>query len=105
MEAPFRSLDESSRTITDVRSRADGLVTQLGGITEHVAQLETQAERMQAVEANAGRLGETVDDMTQRVARLEKAQPTVTAGVAGGARPQGAHRGLQGGLPHGAGGG
>src|SRR2546425_6991745 len=83
----FRSLDESSRAITDVRSRADGLVTQLGGIAEHVAQLETQAERMQAVEANAGRLGETVDDMTQRVARLEKAQPTVTAGVQDGARP------------------
>src|SRR5437899_1243865 len=59
MEARFRSLDESSRAITDVRSRADGLVTQLGGIAEHVAQLETQAERMQAVEANASRLAET----------------------------------------------
>src|SRR5207245_6469143 len=46
MEARFRSLDESSRAITDVRSRADGLVTQLGGIAEHVAQPETQAERM-----------------------------------------------------------
>src|SRR5256886_2577152 len=66
MEAHFRSLDESSRTITDVRSRADGLVTQLGGIAEHVAQLETQAERMQAVEANAGRLGANLGRLTQR---------------------------------------
>src|SRR5207245_10228524 len=76
MEARVRSLDESSRTITDVRSRADGLVTQLGGIAEHVAQLETQAERMQAVEANAGRLGETVAGMTQRVARHRSEEHT-----------------------------
>src|SRR5437667_4374 len=67
MEARVRSLDESSRTITDVRSRADGLVTQLGGIAEHVAQLETQAERMQAVEANAGRRGERVEDLAKRL--------------------------------------
>jgi len=96
MEAHFRSLDESSRTITDVRSRADGLVTQLGGIAEHVAQLETQAERMQAVEANAGRLGETVDDMTQRVARLEKAQPTVTAVLQDVASLKGTHEAVKG---------
>src|SRR3989441_8030064 len=43
METRFRSLDESSRAITDVRSKADGLTTQLGGITESMAQLETQA--------------------------------------------------------------
>src|SRR5213083_2331369 len=96
MEARVRSLDESSRTITDVRSRADGLVTQLGGIAEHVAQLETQAERMQAVEANAGRLGETVEDMTQRVARLEKAQPTVTAVLQDVASLKGTHEAVKG---------
>src|SRR5207245_9138165 len=83
MEAHFRSLDESSRTITDVRSRADGLVTQLGGITEHVAQLETQAERMRAVAANAGRLGATVDDVTQRVARPATAHTTAPPRLAG----------------------
>src|SRR2546425_6759445 len=103
MEARFRSLDDSSRAITDVRSRADGLVTQLGGIAEHVAQLETQAERMQAVEANAGRLGETVDDMTQRVARLEKAQPTVTAVLQDVASPQGTHEAGKGALEQGQG--
>src|SRR6266571_6821417 len=96
MEARFRALDESSRAITDVRSRADGLVTQLGGIAENVAHLETQAERMQAVEANAGRLGETVDDMTQRVARLEKAQPTVTAVLQDVASLKGTHEAVKG---------
>src|SRR6266566_4785700 len=96
MEARFRALDESSRAITDVRSRADGLVTQLGGIAENVAHLETQAERMQAVEANAGRLGETVEDMTQRVARLEKAQPTVTAVLQDVASLKGTHEAVKG---------
>jgi len=33
METRFRSLEESSRTITDVRSKADGLATQLSAIT------------------------------------------------------------------------
>src|SRR5437667_384137 len=66
MEARVRSLDESSRTITDVRSRADGLVTQLGGIAEHVAQLETQAERMQAVRAEADRLSQSMAQIEAR---------------------------------------
>src|SRR6266699_948463 len=73
MEARFRSLEEASHTITDVGSKADGLATQLGGITESVTQLETQAERVRALEANASRLGETVEGVTQQVARLEKA--------------------------------
>src|SRR5439155_3037679 len=56
MEARVRSLDESSHTITDVRSKADALTTQLDGVTESMAQLETQAERVRAVETSAGRL-------------------------------------------------
>src|SRR2546428_13785787 len=60
METRFRSLDESSRAITDVRSKAHGLTTQLGGITEGMAQLQTQAERARAVGANARRLGGAV---------------------------------------------
>src|SRR6266700_4042364 len=81
METRFRSLDESSRAITDVRSKADGLATQLSGITQGMAQLETQAERVHAVEANAGRLGETVEDITRQVARLDKAKPGVDAAL------------------------
>src|SRR2546427_8864727 len=51
---------------------------------------------MQAVEANAGRLGEPVDDMTQRVARLEKAQPTVTAVLQDVASLKGTHEAVKG---------
>ncbi|HKW42538.1 MAG TPA: hypothetical protein VJN39_14915 [Gemmatimonadales bacterium] len=91
METRFRSLDESSRGITDVRSRADGLVAQLGGIVEDVARLETQAERMKAMDASTQRLGGAVDDMTQRVVRLEKAQPTIAAVLQDVASLKGTH--------------
>src|SRR5256885_2280308 len=75
METRCHTLDESTRTIGDVRSRADGLTTQLGGISESVAQLEAQTERLGAVQGDAERLTHTVEQMTQRVARLDKAQP------------------------------
>src|SRR5437899_1884855 len=72
MEGRFKHLEESSRSITDVNSKADGLTTQLEGIAENVAMLGTQAERVRAIEASTNRLGSTVDEMTQRVLQLEK---------------------------------
>src|SRR2546428_816355 len=81
METRCRTLDESTRTIGDVRSQADGLAAQLGGISETVGQLETQAERLGAVQADAQQLTGTVQHMTQRVARLAKAQPSVEAAL------------------------
>src|SRR5229473_8470856 len=96
METRFRSLEESSRTIPDVRSKADGLATQLSGIVEGMTQLEAQAERVRAVEANAGRLGETVEGLTQQVARLEKAKPAVQAALQGVASLKGTHEAVKG---------
>src|SRR6266705_2441762 len=95
METRFRTLDESSRGIADVRSRADGLATQLEGISENVGQLETQAERVRAVQANTEQLGQTVEDMTQRVARLEKAQPNVEAVLQDVASLKGTHEAVK----------
>jgi DNA repair exonuclease SbcCD ATPase subunit len=95
MEARFRTLDEASRTIADVRSRADGVAAQLNGVGETIAQLETQAERVGAVEANATRLGATVDDMTQRVAKLEKAKPVVEAVMQDVASLKGTHEAVK----------
>src|SRR6266851_294622 len=91
METRCRTLDESTRTIGDVRSQADGLATQLGGISETVGQLETQAERLGAVQADAQQLAGTVEHMTQRVARLEKAQPSVEAALRDFASLKGTH--------------
>ena len=81
MELRFKTLEESSRSISDVKMKADGLAAQLSGITESVSELETQAERIRAVEASAGRLDSTVEDMTQRVSRLEKSKPAVDAAI------------------------
>jgi len=91
METRCRTLDESTRTIGDVRSQADGLAAQLGGISETVGQLETQAERLGAVQADAQQLTGTVEHMTQRVARLEKAQPSVEAALRDFASLKGTH--------------
>lgn len=91
VETRCRSLDEATRAIGDVRSQADGLVTQLGGITESVAHLETQTEQFGTVQAEAERLGKTVAEMTQRVARLERAQPAVDAALRDFSSLKGAH--------------
>src|SRR6266516_5498417 len=96
METRFRSLEEASRSIADVRTQADGAAAQLTAVAESVTQLETQAERVRTVEASAGRLGETVEDMTQRVERLEKAQPTVTAVLQDVASLKGTHEAVKG---------
>src|SRR6266571_3398860 len=96
MEVRFRSLEESSKSIADVRSNADGLAAQLTGVAESVGQLETQAERVRVVEANAARLGESVEDMTQRVARIEKAQPVVQAVLQDVASLKGTHEAVKG---------
>jgi DNA repair exonuclease SbcCD ATPase subunit len=96
IEVRLRSLEESTRTITEVRSKADALATQLNGITEECTHLEAHAERIRAVEASAGRLGGTVEDMTQRVARLEKAQPGVAAALQDFASLKGTHEAVKG---------
>src|SRR5205809_972841 len=91
METRCRTLDESSRTIGDVRSQADGLTKQLGSLSETVAHLETQTEHLGAVQGDAERLTQTVEQMTQRVARLEKAQPSVEAALRDFASLKGTH--------------
>src|SRR5216117_2682163 len=49
MEGRFKVLEESSRSITDVNSKADGLATQLESIAENVALLGSQAERVRVM--------------------------------------------------------
>src|SRR6266702_4150140 len=96
METRFRSLEEASRSIADVRTGADAAAAQLTAVAESVTQLETQAERVRTVEASAGRLGATVEDMTQRVERLEKAQPGVAAVLQDVASLKGTHEAVKG---------
>jgi chromosome segregation ATPase len=91
MEARFRTLDESSRSIADVRARADGVAAQLDTLGENVGQLEAQTERVRAVQANAERLEQAVQEMTERVTRLEKSQPAVDAALADVAGLKGSH--------------
>src|SRR5207247_1588108 len=91
METRWSTLDESSRTIGDVRSQADGLTKQLRSLSETVAHLETQTEHLGAVQGDAERLTQTVEQMTQRVARLEKAQPSVEAALRDFASLKGTH--------------
>src|SRR5882672_9982725 len=98
MEGRFKSLEESSRTITDVNSKADGLATQLESIAESVALLGTQAERVRAMESSTGRLGSTVDEMSQRVAQLEKSHPNVQAALQDVAMLRGTHESVRGAL-------
>src|SRR6266571_1196640 len=100
IEGRFKSLEESSRGITDVRSKADGLTAQLEGIAENVALLGTQAERVRAMETSTTRLGSTVDEMTQRVAQLEKARPGVQAALEDVAMLRGTHESVRGALEH-----
>src|SRR6266513_5931008 len=91
METRCRTLDESSRTIGDVRSQADGLTQQLGSLSETVAHLETQTEHLGAVQGDTERLAQAVEQMTQRVARLEKTQPSVEAALRDFASLKGTH--------------
>lgn len=100
MEARFKVLEESSRSIADIRTQTEGLGTRLESVAESVGDLETQAERVRAVEANAGRVGATVEEMAQRVARLEKAQPNVTAALQDVAALRGTHEAVKDALEH-----
>ncbi len=100
MEGRFKLLEESSRSITDVNSKADGLVVQLESIAENVATLGTQAERVRAIEASTGRLGNIVEEMTQRVAQLEKSHPGVQAALQDVAMLRGTHESVKGALEH-----
>src|SRR5437870_5223651 len=98
IEARCRSLEEATRAIGDVQSQANGLVTQLGGLTETVAHLETHAEQLGRVQADAERLTHTVAEMTQRVARLERAQPAVDAALRDFSSLKGTHEEVKEGL-------
>src|SRR2546426_336585 len=81
METRCRTLDESARTIGHVQSQAHGRATQLGGFPKTVAHIETQVERLGAVQGDAELHSHTVEQMTQRVARLDKAQRAVEAAL------------------------
>src|SRR5213592_3023881 len=98
MEGRFKLLEESSRSITDVNSKADGLVVQLESIAENVATLGTQAERVRAIEASTGRLGNIVEEMTPHVAQLEKSHPGVKAALQDVAMLRGTHESVRGAL-------
>jgi chromosome segregation ATPase len=98
MEGRFKLLEESSRSITDVGSKADGLATQLEGIAENVAMLGTQAERVRAIEASTSRIGNTVEEMSQRVAQLEKSHPSVQAALEDVMALRGTHESVRGAL-------
>src|SRR5207245_2835086 len=100
IEGRFKSLEESSRGITDVLSKADALATQLESIAENVAMLGTQAERVRAIEASTNRLNGTVEEMTQRVAQLEKSRPGVQAALEDVAMLRGTHESVRGALEH-----
>src|SRR3989475_2283556 len=91
METRCRTLDESARTIGDVRPQADGLETGLAGGTHTGRQGENQGEAAGAVQGDAERLTHTVEQMTQRVARLDKAQPAVEAALKDFASLKGTH--------------
>src|SRR6266850_6376253 len=98
MEGRYKLLEESSRGITDINSKADGLATQLEGIAENVAMLGTQAERVRTMESSTTRLQATVDEMTQRVAQIEKARPGVQAALEDVAMLRGTHESVKGAL-------
>src|SRR5262245_37268057 len=98
MEGRFKLLEESSRGITDISSKAEGLSTQLEGIAESVATLGTQAERVRAMDSSTSRLQQTVDDMTQRVAQLEKSHPGVQAALEDVTKLRGMHESVRGAL-------
>src|SRR5438105_1386484 len=98
MEGRYKSLEESSRGISDVHSKADALATQLDSIAENVALLGTQAERVRAMETSTGRLDSTVEEMTRRVAQLEKSHPGVQAALQDVATLRGTHESVRGAL-------
>ena len=100
MQTRSRSLDEATRTIGDVRSQAEALTTQLGGIADSVAQLDSQAERIGVAQGEAERLAQAVEGMTQRVARLEKTQPSVDAALRDVASLKGTHEVVKDALEH-----
>ncbi len=98
MEGRYKSLEESSRGISDVHSKAEALATQLESIAENVALLGTQAERVRAMETSTGRLDNTVEEMTRRVAQLEKSHPGVQAALQDVATLRGTHESVRGAL-------
>ncbi len=95
LEGRFQTLDESRRVIEDVRTRTDGVASQLGAIADDVAQLQTQAERVRALQQSADHVADAVEGMTHRVARLETTQPTIEAVLNDFAKLQGTHEGLR----------
>jgi DNA repair exonuclease SbcCD ATPase subunit len=95
LEGRFQALDGSRRVIEDVRTRTDGVASQLGAIADDVAQLQTQAERVRALQQSADRVADTVEGVTNRVARLETTQPTIEAVLNDFASLKGTHEGLR----------
>lgn len=81
IEERFGALEESSEGITDIRAKTDNLSSQLTSIVSEVSQLNEQAEKIRMVRASAARLDQVVLDITQRVGRIEAAQPAVEAAL------------------------
>src|SRR2546429_7473528 len=73
------------------RSTLFPYTTLFRSLSETVAHLETQTEHLGAVQGAAERLAQTVEQIPQRVARLEKAQPSVEAALRDFASLKGTH--------------
>jgi chromosome segregation ATPase len=95
IEGRFRALEESRRAIEEIRARAEGLGTQVGTMSEEIAQLAPQAERVHAVQEDADQLAKAVKDLTARMAQVETTRSTIDAVLRDFASLKGTHEALQ----------
>src|SRR6266550_2677294 len=77
METRCRTLDESSRTIGDVRSQADGLTKQLGSLSETVAHLEKTQPSVEAALRDFASLKGTHEEVKDALERMRVAEGEV----------------------------
>src|SRR5207244_2506499 len=100
IDGKVRKHEESAKGLGELEAKVNDLKALHGDLlerTEEIRGRHDEAKRAD-VEANAGRLGETVEDITRQVARLEKAKPAMEAALQDVASLKGTHEAVKGAL-------
>jgi len=97
-EQRLTSLNEVAGRVTVVEGNASALAAQLTTVSDDVSRIATQAEKLRAVRDDVGDLGRTLDEMRERVTRVEEARPLVSEVAAELVDLRGAHEAVRDGL-------
>jgi len=94
-ENRFKSLNEASLTMGDVKHQVEALTTQVQAAAQEVGTLDREMARIQALRRDLDHTGTLARDLGEQITRIENSRPAIEAGLRDLSQLAGAHAVVQ----------